>query len=359
MAQPKRVGDITLPWLREAISNEYSAVRIKSMSVDASVGDMGFIGSICRINLTYEAEQNELADTFILKLPGESEEALAAGKQLGAYSNEANFYRHLANLGVGNAPRHYFSLAEPDTGEYIIAIEDLSPLRFVSQTEGANVKDCHTVMKAMASLHGSFWGDTAVGKGWLGTSADWGDAFEPLIETGFDLCLRNFSQHLDNKFLEKFESGASAHRQICQHLAAGRTTLIHGDAHIRNLAFDDEADNPVRFFDWSMCCRGPAAWDLLFFVINSLPVADQDQYLDALLDTYCHALADYVPDYKREDLDRDIAYCTLRLFGYIAFIGAILPVNEATTELVRESTPRYHNMIEKFGGFDLLSEFTR
>lgn len=62
-----------------------------------------FLGSICRVNLTYETEQDLLPPNFILKMPAEGEEALATGNQTGAYSTEANFFQHLANQGIEGA----------------------------------------------------------------------------------------------------------------------------------------------------------------------------------------------------------------------------------------------------------------
>lgn len=354
---PKTVGDITLPWLQEAISREHPNVQVTDFDLDASVGDLGYLGSICRLNLSFGTNRGDLPDGLIVKLPSEDEGVLANGNQMGAYSNEANFYRHLANQGVGRAPRYYFSAAEPGTTDYIIGIEDLSPFRFVSQTEGAKISDCHTVMRSLANMHGKFWQDDQLGTGWLGSIADWSHMMGPLIETGLKPYTENFGQFLPPWFMDKFEAGANAYGNVCRHLGSGQVTLMHGDTHIRNLAFEDGHADPVRFYDWQLTCRGPGAYDVLYFMVNSLPVAEQKEHLEPLLRTYHDSLSEHVSDYSIDDLKRDMAVSSLTLFGFIAVLGNILPPNEATIELVRETTPRYIMLMEHFNAEELIDEF--
>lgn len=357
-ATPKCVGDITLPWLQEAIATEYPSVKLADISIDATVGDLGYLGSICRVRMEFAEPQDDIPPAIIIKLPSEDEEVLARGTQMGAYATEANFYRHLANQGVGRAPQFYFSVAADGTEEYMVAIEDLSSLRFVKQTDGASIDDCHTVMKALANMHGKYWQDEEIGKGWLGTIEDWGTAYGPMIETGLPLYRKNFGEFVNYQpFLDNFELGASVYQKVCSHLAHGTTTLMHGDSHIRNLAFDDDHSEPVRFYDWQLTCRGPGGYDVLYFMINSLPVEDQTQHFDELLDTYHSQLSSQVSGYSVDDLKRDMAYSSLTLFGFIAWLGNILPRNAATIELVQGTTPRYMNLMEHFNSIELLQEF--
>ena len=355
---PKNVSEITFDWLQSSLREPFPSTRLTDMEIDASVGDLGYLGSICRVKLTFDSQSRDLPTSLIIKFPSDDEDTFANGTQLGAYAKEAKFYRHLANKGIGRAPRHYFSVINEATDDFVLAIEDLDGHRFVSQTEGASFADCEIVMKALAQFHAAHWQDEELGAGWLGCISDWGDANKPLIESGLPLFRKNFGEYVEYEpFLENWDFGAEVYGKVCAHLAAGPSTLMHGDAHIRNLAFNDSHAEPVRFYDWQLACRGPGAHDVLYFFVNSLPVADQNQSLDDLLVVYHDTLSSTVADYSMSDLMRDMAYSSLTFWGFISWLGNILPPNDATIELVRESIPRYMNLMAYLDSPRLIKEF--
>ncbi len=357
-ATPRNVGEVTFDWLQSSLTGAFPETRLAAMEIDPSVGDLGYLGSICRVLLTFESDSEDLPRSLIIKFPSENEETFANGTQLGAYEKEANFYRHFANQGAGRAPRHYFSVVDGARGEFVLAIEDLGAHRFVKQTDGASIEDCKAVMEALANMHAAYWESQHLDASWLGTIRDWGDANRPLIESGLPLYRRNFGHLVDYPpFLDLWDAGAEAYGRVCAHLSSGPCTLMHGDAHIRNLAFDDAHPDPVRFYDWQLTCRGPAAYDVLYFFVNSLPVADQDKHLEDLLDVYHTALSKRIDGYSMADLKRDMAYSSLTFWGFIAWLGNILPPNEATLELVAESAPRYMNLMRHLDSVSLLEEF--
>jgi hypothetical protein len=57
------------------------------------------------------------------------------------------------------------------------------------------------------------------------------------------------------------------------------------------------------------------------------------------------------------DLMRDMAYSSLTFWGFISWLGNILPPNDATIELVRESIPRYMNLMAYLDSPRLIKEF--
>jgi DNA-binding transcriptional MerR regulator len=60
---------------------------------------------------------------------------------------------------------------------------------------------------------------------------------------------------------------------------------------------------------------GAAAYDLLYFFVNSLTVADQDEHLVQLIREYQARLAQRISDYSLDDLKRDLGYCSLTFRG--------------------------------------------
>ena len=353
---PLTANDITYDWLKETVEAALPGSELTAMHVDANVGDLGYLGTIGRINLEY-ASPNGFPASMIVKFPATDSAVLEQGQQLGAYASEVNFYKHMANKGVGQAPRYYLSVVQPGSGEEVVFIEDLGDLRFVSQTEGAKLNDSLNVMKALAKLHGEHWGSTSLEDTWLGDISDWGRNNMPLMERGLPLFKENFVRYFDKDYAELFDVGVLLYPRVLDRLSAQRCTLMHGDTHIRNVAFDDAREDPVRFYDWQLCCRGPAAYDVLYYMVNSLAPEDQEAWLDQLLETYLDALHEYVPDFDMAELHREMGYCCLTFWGFTAWLGNILPPNEATHALVEASVPRYMNLMNKFDAYHLVNEF--
>jgi thiamine kinase-like enzyme len=355
-AVPKIINEVSLEWMREAMRSAFPDNELIGIELEASVGDLGYLGSIGRVNLTFSQSADDLPSSVIVKFPATDESVSEDGKQLGAYETETQFYRQLANTGVGRAPRHYFSIFEPESDECVLIIEDLKAYRFVSQTEGATIEDCRKVMKALAQMHAAYWESETITEAGIGDIKDWGTAYIPLIEKGEADFRKNFGHLVDTRLIDNWQRGISAYTSVVNKLSEGPCTLMHGDAHIRNLAFDDGHENPVRFYDWQLCGRGPGAYDVLYFFANSMRVEDQDLHVDEMLDIYIAELEAGGIDYSLDQLKQNFQIAGVSFWGFMGWLGNILPPNEATIELVSESIPRYVKLMEKFGSFSLLDD---
>jgi len=355
---PEKPEDLSLGWLQEVLSNSFNDAKITNIKIELSVGDLGYLGTICRVHLEFDKVEQDLPDSIMVKFPPSDESARKDGDQLRAYETEGNFYKHCANNHVGRAPKHYFSVCEPALGKYVLIIEDLKALRFVSQTEGARIADCREVMSALAALHAQHWETSELkAMDWLGDISDWGTSYMPLILKGQPNFDKDFGHLLGPYIKDKWLEGIDAYPKVLKHLQSGPSTLIHGDAHIRNLAFEDGHENPVRFYDWQLTCRGPAAYDVIYFVVNSMTVDEQNLYLEALLELYIGKLTSLGIDYSKSDLHRDMGFCGVTFWGFFGWLGNFLPPNEATLELVESSVSRYQNMMQKFESHEALKSF--
>ena len=115
--------------------------------------------------------------------------------------------------------------------------------------------------------------------------------------------------------------------------------------HVRDFIWWPEVESTVRRFGHR-------------FFVNSLPVANQKEHLDDLVNLYHQELSSRIDDYSMADLKRDMAYSSLTFWGFIAWLGNILPPNEATLELVGESSPRYMNVMQYLDSPRLIQEFS-
>jgi hypothetical protein len=81
-----------------------------------------------------------------------------------------------------------------------------------------------------------------------------------------------------------------------------------------------------------------------WFGYQNLNLFSQDEMLaripqDAMTRRHEEIVDGELRDYSLDDLKRDMGYCSLTFWGFISWLGNILPPNEATIELVMESMP--------------------
>lgn len=355
---PQKPEDLSLNWLQDVLSDSFDGAKITNIKMELSVGDLGYLGTICRVHVEFDKIEQHLPTSVMVKFPPTDESARKDGDQLGAYESEGNFYKHCANKHVGRAPKHYFSVCDPELGNYVLIIEDLKALRFVSQSEGARIADCREVMLAIAELHAQHWETPELNAmDWLGDISDWGTSYMPLILKGQPEFDKNFGHLLDGYIKDNWLAGVDAYPKVLKYLQKGPCTLIHGDAHIRNLAFEDGHEKPVRFYDWQLVCRGPAAYDVIYFVVNSMTVEEQSLHLEELLDIYIEKLSSLGIEYSLSALRRDMGYCGVTFWGFFGWLGNFLPPNDATLELVGSTIPRYQNMMQIFEAHEALKTF--
>jgi Ser/Thr protein kinase RdoA (MazF antagonist) len=114
------------------------------------------------------------------------------------------------------------------------------------------------------------------------------------------------------------------------------TTLAHGDYRLDNLFFRRHDDGPeVIAIDWQICVRTVGAYDLGYFLSQSLTTENRRAHEERLLDVYRSTLAeagiDYPADELLEDYRRTVLFC---LCYPIQAGGNIELVNERAVQLV-------------------------
>ena len=63
---------------------------------------------------------------------------------------------------------------------------------------------------------------------------------------------------------------------------AGNTTLVHGDFHARNIHF---INNEVKIFDWQTIERGIPPRDVIYWILTSVDVSDQEAFREPLIES--------------------------------------------------------------------------
>lgn len=334
---PETPEELTASWLSSALGGEIRAV------VQTPLGDgQGFMGDILRLDL--EAEDTAIPRALVAKLPKKANRVM--GELLGLYEREIMFFREFGERVPIHVPRLYYSEFDRDKGSekqeeilravdrlprvfskvisglgtaiaaakkrrYLLLIEYFGDMRPGDQLAGLSVPECRQVLGAIAPLHRRYWQSPEL------------DNHFWLLAMDVDARIRHgmFLQHaeqyetvLDSELAPQLrwlrEHGEGLVRQLVQQAPV---TLLHCDLRLDNVVFDGE---DCAFIDFQLVRRGPAAYDVAYFLSSALredATASEEQ---ALLEHYHRALA--VPDYAFETFQRDYERAVLTVLAGLA-----------------------------------------
>ena len=94
-------------------------------------------------------------------------------------------------------------------------------------------------------------------------------------------------------------------------------TFLHGDLRLDQLFFGVEPDDPpLTALDWQVTCTGRGAYDVAYFLSQSLSIETRRTCERHLLQRYDEQLAQRGIDYPTGDLIRDYRLTTAWCFAY-------------------------------------------
>ena len=335
---PEQLDDLTPAWITSALRE--SGVLTPATTVTSSERQIlgegeGFLGDIARLTLSYEGGEGPA--TVIAKLPKLANRAM--GELLGAYERESCFYDEMAADLPLTTPRMYYGDFDRDlaserqeaalkladrtprllTGlmtrlgmwvsgrknrRYILLLEDIGDAEPGDQLTGVSPERCATVLAAIARMHAAYWeSETLRNRFWLlplsidarirnglfrDSQATFRERFAHLVDDRFDRAMAWTLEH-----------GEAAARSLDRGAPA---TLVHCDPRLDNVAFRN--GEPI-VFDWQLVRRGPAAYDVAYFLSGACADLTREDEAD-LLRGYAAALAELgVEGYPYEALERD------------------------------------------------------
>ena len=315
---PERLDDLTPEWLTDALREDghlAPAGAVTSVEREILGQGEGFMGTIARLRLSYEGGEGPAS--IVAKMP--LLENRAFGELVGVYERESCFYEALGDRVPVAIPRLYFSdfdrtaasdrqkgtisLANRLPGRllprvirvalwaagrrkrrYLLLMEDLSDAVPGDQLAGVDAATCGVVLRSIAKLHAAYWRSPALdGRYWLVPFA--GDS---RVRQSMFLEMRAvFRERHPELFDDEFErvvawvseNGIETIERIQEE---SPETLVHGDLRLDNLAFRE--GDPV-FFDWQAIRRGPAAFDIAWFLSGASDNLTPEDETD-LLRTY-------------------------------------------------------------------------
>jgi hypothetical protein len=340
---PAAPDAITTAWLTEVLRNSGtigSSSEVASFAAEQVGAGVGVMGVLVRTTLTYSGTPSAGAPaSVIVKLPSPYEENRAQGVGLGMYEAEVRFLNELAGRTPVRVPKVYHASIVSGTAEFAIVMEDLGHLDMGDQIAGLSVPRATAAARAMADVHAAWWGRVRTDElEWIpsvvhpriqGLGAMWPD-----IWAGFTA---KFGYVLPTGAHEVGEQVKVRYWGLMQALGAMDWTLIHQDFRVDNLFFDAlDSDEPVVVIDWQGLGRGPAIYDLAYFLGGSLTVEDRRAAEHDIVGAYHERLvAGGVSGYSFDQLWHGYRMGMLSGLSTAVLVGATFDLaNERGTKLV-------------------------
>ena len=294
VAIPGSINDVNAQWLADA-----TGLDIKTADIGIIGVGVGVASAVYRAKLT----GNDCPESVIVKMPALDEAAVFTSTILRMYIREVRFFKTLAKECPVITPKSYFGEINEETSQFAMVLEDLAGHRIIDQTVGITIDDARRAVDALAKIHAKWWG-RADGLAADGTTIPFSDPIYPaVLPVVFAEGWEKVKKELDltESIMKVGEKFAPAIGGLMSSLMDGVTTLAHGDFRADNMMFTK--NNEFILYDFQLIGTGSGAYDLAYFLTQSLTPEDASKYEQELFERWLEGLrANGVTDIDRDRL---------------------------------------------------------
>ena len=259
---PASIDEVTADWLRDATGLAVTAAKAELIGVG-----IGVSSAVYRVHL----EGDGVPASVVVKLPALDEAAVFTSTVLRMYIREVRFFDELAPVCPVRVPVFHHGAVDEETSRFVVVMEDLGDLRVVDQVAGMAIEDAERAVEQLAAWHARWWGegDALAEAGVTVSLADpiypavlplvWSEGWEKVTT---EMGVPEAIERVGGKRFSDAMAGMLAD------LSQGPNTMVHGDFRADNMLFAD--DGSIVLLDFQLIGSGSAAYDLAYFVTQSL-----------------------------------------------------------------------------------------
>lgn len=351
---PTSTTSIDAAWLTSALrlgGAIDASTTVSSVSVSNMGAGIGFMGEVGRLVVEYSGGSGP--STVICKIPTQDANVRGLLGPARVFEREARFYLDVAPM-LDVVPRAHSVMADFESDDYVLVLQDLGHLRVGDQSVGVDAAEAHAAVRALARFHARFWKSPELDRiAWMPEiNAEGMKIGSEIYRASLPGFLQVFAHAVDSDMVPVMERFADNVHQLLDRFAAMPTTIVHFDYRLDNLFFG--ANDEVWMIDFQACSKGGGAFDLGYFISQSVPVEVRESHEDALLRSYHDELvARGVHDYAFEQLRED--YRVGVLYGWIIPVYAVGTLDSSSeramalwTEVIKraQSAMRDHRVAE-------------
>ncbi|WP_394834000.1 ecdysteroid 22-kinase family protein [Pendulispora rubella] len=349
---PRGPEGITTGWLADAVGAPVSAFEVEQIGMG-----VGLLGRMYRLTLSGDAST---PSSVVLKMPTLDQRARAnIMKPMHFYEREVSFYQEAARAVPVATPKVHFAEFDPATDDFVLVFEDCSDRRMADQIAGCSNADADTAIDAMVALHAHSWAALQASTyPWLPKYCDspYPQAWGGMFERGWPRAREIFGARMPEPIRDFGDHFERIVQPYLDEISAEPVTFCHGDFRLDNFLFRTKKEHaPMTIVDWPICFRGRGAYDLGYFISQSLTAEDRRANEKRLIDRYTHGLAAHGVEYPRDQLMRDYKRTVAWCFLYpVAVVGSAEIKTERQLQLLQGMLDRSIAAIEDSGALEVL-----
>jgi len=335
---PAGPQELTAEWLTAALreTGAISSATVTGLRHEIIGEGVGVLGQLARFKLQYDSEEVGAPATLIGKFPAAVQDNRDLANLFRFYEREVRFYERIAEEVELRTPKRYYSHFDEDANDFVLLIEDMAPARCGNQVEGCSREEAARTILNMAPFHATWWNkvDTAH-LDWIPYGNDPIQHFaESSYNDGWENFARNFGDRLSPRAMaiaERFRTKIIATEDA---FTTPPLTIAHGDLRYDNLFFADDGEMAVA--DWQIIVRAPGAYDVGYFMSQSVNPPDRKSCEMDILHRYHETLMEYgVRGYSFDRCFDDYRRSAMFCLVYPVISGGNLDLaNERGVELV-------------------------
>jgi hypothetical protein len=291
---PASIEEVTPEWLSAATGWSVTAVASEIIGVG-----IGVSSAVYRLHLQGEG----VPATVVAKLPALDPAATFTSTVLRMYIREVRFFEELAAQCPVRVPAYHGGAVDEETSGFCVLMEDMGRMRVVDQVAGMSPDDAAHAVDELAAWHAQWWGrgDELADAGITVSLRD--PIYPAILPMVFGEGWEKVTGEMDVPETIQRVGGqrfSDAMAGLLEELSSGPNTVVHGDFRADNMLFAD--DGSIVLLDFQLIGSGSGAYDLAYFVTQSLDAEVAAQHERSLFDRWVDGLrTGGVPE---GDLDR-------------------------------------------------------
>ena len=327
MTFPHQPEDITAQWLSDKIGAPVASFDMEQIGVG-----VGLLGRLYRITL-------DSGQTVVAKFPTLDEGARNnVAHPLGFYENECNFYEQGAALAPVATAKVYAAEFDPDTNDFVLLVEDIGDRRSADQNIGCGLADAEVAVEQLAHLHAKWWDSDFADIPWVKSYLlpPYPQVIQAIFANSWPVAREILHEAMPDDILAFGERFPELVDWFLAQASEPPHTYCHGDYRLDNLFFGQSPEHaPLTVLDWQISFKGNGAYDLAYFISQSLSTEDRRANEKALIERYLGVLQAHGIAVDRDAFDRAYARTVAYCFIYpISAAGQIEVTNERHRELL-------------------------
>lgn len=338
MRLPAGPKEVTADWLTGALreTGVISSATVTALDYEIIGEGVGVLGQLARFKLTFDKPEDGAPDSLVGKFPAAMQENRDLANLFRFYEREVRFYERIAEEVELRTPKRYYSYFDDETNDFVLLMEDLSAARCGNQVEGCAREQAATTILNMAPFHATWWNKVDT------PQLDWipygNDPIQHFAESSYNDGWENFTRNFGNRLSPRAMVIAERLRTKIIAMEDAFTkpplTIAHGDLRYDNLFFG--ADGEMAVADWQIIVRVRGAYDIAYFLSQSVNPADRKAIEMDILHGYHEKLLEHgVTGYNFDQCFDDYRMSAMFCLVYPVIAGGNLDLaNARGVELV-------------------------